>query len=250
MHSGGCLFILVLHIFLLQPTHLQLLLDQCGCTEISLCPPNSNTTMEGAVSVEDCVCYPGFVRVDGGCLETIDCPVNSKPIGGGVAVSLDDCMCDVGFIHSEVDSGLCLEVFYCPPNSNSTVKWALSPEDCVCDTGYARLFVNGSCDPVLLNLESSTPPGLPIALIAGVSAGGAVALVAGGWVIYQYAVVKSAVVAVSAAVPAVVPPPLVAGLRGHMVVLNDPASFVFQIPNAPKPPGGSVVQGRYNEYYV
>ena len=227
-----------------------------SCLEIIIfidCPSNSKPRVGGgngvvAVSLDECVCDPGFVRdLNGSCLEIFKCPPNSKPIvGGEVAVSLDECVCDVGFIHSEVNSGECLEVFDCPPNSSSTVKWALSPEDCVCDTGYARLFVNGSCLSTEVVVLNEMPN---IALIAGVSAGGAVALVSGGWVIYQFVAVKSAVAAMSAAaVPAVVPPPLVAGLRGQMVVLNDPASFVFQIPNAPKPPGGSVV--RYNEYYV
>ena len=81
----GCVFLLLL------PPSLQTHDLQCGCTEVVLCPPNSTTTGVGATSLDDCVCFPGLVRIDANGTCGIPFPV-SLPValisgvsaGGGV----------------------------------------------------------------------------------------------------------------------------------------------------------------------
>jgi len=202
MHVECGLFLLV---FLFQHIRAQ---DECGCTEVMRCPPNSNTTGFGAASVDDCVCYPGYMRLGeecvaecppnsttaeigctcvdgfvasgGGCVEMFRCPANSRPVGGGLVLSSVDCWCNEGFVRS--DGGLCV----CAPNS------VISSDGCVCVSGYNRTFANESC----VQAESS-----PVALITGAAVGGGAVLVGVVWAVVRYIFMA----------PAVSPPPMVSG---------------------------------------
>ena len=192
-------------------THAQ---DECGCTEVVSCPPNSNTTGYGAASIADCVCNPGFMRVGSGCFEMFDCPpnstaeftltagsctcldgfvplvpegrcvelyrcpLNSRPTGS-VALSILDCVCDPGFTRLTVGGG-CLRIYDCP--LNSTKPWALSMSECVCMDGYTS--ANNSCVPSISTPES--PGGLSITLIASVAVGGVAVLSGAGWAVVRF----------------------------------------------------------------
>ena len=66
---------------------------QCGCTEVVQCPPNSTTAGVGAASLDDCVCYPGLVRIDTngtcGIAPPVSLPValiSGTSAGGGVVL--------------------------------------------------------------------------------------------------------------------------------------------------------------------
>jgi len=171
----GCLLLLITSVSF---THAQ---DECKCTDFVVCPPNSNTTGYGATSFADCVCNPGFVRIEGDCVEMNFCPPNSTaeftltglmfpdescaddcPHSSIVEFTLTagTCMCLDGFVPL---GGRCEEVYQCP--LNSTKPWALTVADCECIAGYTH--VNESCVP---------PPDAPIALIASVAVGGSAVL--------------------------------------------------------------------------
>lgn len=134
MHLG-CFVFMCLGIIL--PCHSQ---DQsCGCTEIMTCPPYSNTTGEGASSVDECVCYPGYMLMKGYCVEMLDCPPNSTD---WYTLTVGGCECKDGFVFSE---GMCVELFHCPANSSGVGSMVLSILDCKCDVGYIRQTIDADC---------------------------------------------------------------------------------------------------------
>ena len=150
-----CLFFLF---FLLFPAVHRA--QMCGCSEMVMCPPNSNTTGAGGASLDECVCNPGFVGVGGACV--VECQPNSH------AFSAQDCRCDAGFVDGV--NGTCLKIFDCPLNSTSTaVAHPLSINDCACDSGL-----------VLVNGTTCAAAGLPVAAVAGIAVGGGAAVIAGG----------------------------------------------------------------------
>ena len=133
MYFGCSLFLFFMS---LPHIHAQ---DECGCTEVMVCPPNSNTSGYGAASVEDCVCNPGYMFLDGVCVEVFECPPNSIT---EFVLAAGDCMCAGGFVLS---GGVCVELFRCPENSqiialNSNTS---SIDDCVCNPGYR--LMEGVC---------------------------------------------------------------------------------------------------------
>ena len=170
----------------------------CSCTQVimMMCPPNSNTTGIGAVSIADCICNPGYVDVGGGvCMEIFECPPNSSPKQGYnyYALSADDCACDPGY-HASM--GSCAKHFDCPANSTSALGYALSLEDCKCDPGFARQSANETC--------ASLVPALSPAMIAGVAIAGSTVVLGGLWA------VTKAFIGVQP-IPLTQPPPSVVG---------------------------------------
>lgn len=206
MYFGCSLFLLV---FLFPHNiHAQ---DECDCTDVMVCPPNSNTSGYGAASVDDCVCDPGYMRlgeacvavcppnstagISGGCtcvdgfvlsggvcVEMFRCPANSRPVGGGLVLSTLDCWCNEGFVRSD-------EGCVCSPNS------VILLDGCECVSGYRRTFANESCVQ-----ESAPIAGVAVGGILGVAVGGSVVLVSSVWAAVQYFFM---------APPAAVPAPMV-----------------------------------------
>ena len=115
--------------------------DECGCAEVTACPPNSNTSGYGAASVDDCVCNPEYMYLEGACVEVFECPPNSKT---EFVLTAGGCMCAGGFVLS---GGVCVERFRCPANSQSIAPNSdtspTSVDDCVCNPGYR--LVEGAC---------------------------------------------------------------------------------------------------------
>lgn len=59
MRAGCCALLLLLCV--VSPSLQQ---PGCECTGVVQCPPNSTTAGVGATSLDDCVCFPGLVRID------------------------------------------------------------------------------------------------------------------------------------------------------------------------------------------
>jgi hypothetical protein len=190
MHFSPIIILLfALFIVVVLPATQSLEDSTCGCSEVTMCPPNSNTTGEGAASIEDCICYPGYVDVGPARVEIIGCPPNSNPVGE-YALSLQDCVCDPGYVDI---LGSCTELFDCPPNSTAAAEYALSPQDCKCDPGYTRLFVNESCELlVTVPLQNSTAA-LSTEMIAGIAAAGSTVLAGGLWAVAKTFLVSPAI---------------------------------------------------------
>lgn len=133
MYFGCSLFLLVILFPLIRAR------DECGCTEVMVCPPNSNTSGYGAASVDDCVCNPGYLQLEGICVEVFECPPNSTT---EFVLTAGGCTCADGFTLLE---GMCVELFNCPANSHPDAQYSntstASMDDCVCDPGYVRLGI-------------------------------------------------------------------------------------------------------------
>ena len=140
----------------------------CGCSEVVMCPLNSNTTGLGASSIDDCICNPGFVDVGGGCVKVIDCPLNTHSVDQ-FAFSEQECVCDLGYVDAFTNR-TCVKIFECPLNSSSAITYPLSVKDCACDSGFTLL--DNTC-------QLTASAGLSVTAIAGIAAGSA-ALAGGG----------------------------------------------------------------------
>ena len=245
MHLG-CFVFMCLGIIL--PCHSQ---DQsCGCTEVMTCPPNSNTTGEGASSVDDCVCYPGYMSFEGDCVEMLDCPPNSTE---WYTLTVGGCKCKNGFVYL-VSEGACIELFHCPENSSAVGGMALSILDCKCDHGYVRQTIDADCvwmydcplnstkpwafsvdECVCVSGYTSTDKGcVPIippaqiqpAQIAIYAVGGGVALIGSIAAVVQFLILPSAAVAPATTVVAGAN----LGLVGNGIASRaDPAAILMDI---------------------
>ena len=226
----------------------------CGCTGVVTCPHNSNTMVMGALSIDECVCDPGFAVVDHvnkTCLLIFDCPANSHPTTTTAtttdqhAFSAQDCTCDSGYVDA---NETCLEIFDCPANSHPPIdQHAFSANDCTCDAGYTR-FENRTCELLLTvvvvdgsssssNSNSSSSTGLSVATIAGIAAAGGVSLVSAvAWGVFKFALTTTTPLASTTAAttttamlpvsaPGLKAKPAAAAPGGIILCVADPASI-------------------------
>ena len=108
------------------------------------CPPNSTNPNTGSVSIENCLCLPGFYRlydecvpcqrgtVKAGTSNTLSCSPCPPGTSSDKLASTQCVACPVNTLQPDEGQASCLQ---CPGNSSST-PGSTSPVDCLCNPGF------------------------------------------------------------------------------------------------------------------